>query len=135
METVAVSNVAHCRTRHRKIDNEAVDVPAAWMQPPPSASMRPTARRGVKQMLNLASLDTPATESGRFRRHARWNEAGRSDCNSVGEGCEHNRPLQQSGCRARFRLERYLAGGRSGLSADFPAAGSRSGSSSQTRQT
>jgi hypothetical protein len=85
----------------------------------------------------LASLDMPASESGTIppARAMERSWAFGLQRRSVGEGCEHNRPLQQSGSRARFQLERYLAGGRSGLSAHFRAAGSRSGSSSHTRQT
>jgi hypothetical protein len=91
--------------------------------------------RGVKQM--LASLGMPASESGMIppARAMERSWAFGLSLHIDGEGCEHNRPLQQSGFRARFQLERYLAGGRSGLSAHFRAAGSRSGSSSQTRQT
>lgn len=83
----------------------------------------------------LVSLDMPATEFGDSAATRDGTKLGVRVATAFGEGCEHNRPLQQSGCRARFRLERYLAGGRSGLSAHFRAAGSRSGSSSQTGQT
>lgn len=98
-----------------------------------SPSMRPTALRGVRQM--LASLDMPPPSPSGSAGARDGTKLGVRIATAFGEGCEHHWPLQQSGCRARFRLERYLAGGRSGLSAHFRAAGSRSGSSSQTRQT
>ena len=84
----------------------------------------------------LASLDIPASESGTIppARAMERSWAFGLQLHVVGEGCEHNRPLQQSDPDS-IQLERYLAGGRSGLSAHFRAAGSRSGSSSQTGQT
>lgn len=85
----------------------------------------------------LASVDVPAAESGTIppARAMERSSACGLQRHSIGAGCEHDRRQQRSGCRARFRFERYLAGGRSGLSAHFRAAGSRSGSSSQARQT
>src|SRR5436853_2650090 len=90
--------LAHCRTCHRKIDSEAGDVLAMWMQTPPSASMRPTALRGVKQM--LAPLDIPATKFGDSAATRDGTKLGVRIATAFGEGCEHNRPLQQPGCRA-----------------------------------
>ena len=85
----------------------------------------------------LASVDVPAAESGTIppARAMERSSACGLQRHSIGAGCEHDRRQQRSGCRARFRFERYLAGGRSGLSAHFRAAGSRTGSSSQARQT
>lgn len=84
----------------------------------------------------LASLDMPAFESGTIRRLARWNEAERSDCNATAlERVVSTIGLCSNPAAGLDFNERYLAGGRSGLSAHLRAAGSRSGSSSQTRQT
>ncbi len=123
-----------CRSGYRKIDNEDAAALAIRMQPGPPHPCDRHALRGVKRM--LASLHVPAAESTipPARAMERSLACGLQR-HSIGAGCEHDRSRQRSGCRARFRFERYLAGGRSGLSAHFRAAGSRSGSSSQARQT
>lgn len=116
-----------CRSCHRKIDYEAGGVPAMWMQPrPPHPCNRPPCERETDAKFSVAGHAGHRVRAIAPSRAMERSWA--SGCNSVGEGCEHNRPLQQSGCRARFRLERYFAGGRSGLSAHFRAAGSRSAS-------
>ncbi|MGY3117406.1 hypothetical protein ACVWXQ_001341 [Bradyrhizobium sp. S3.14.4] len=85
----------------------------------------------------LPSLGMPASESGTIppARAMERSWAFGLPLHIVGEGCERNRPLQQSGCRARFNPNVIWPGGRSGLSDYFRARGSRSGSSSQTTQT
>ncbi len=124
-----------CRSGHRKIDNEAAHVLAMRMQPGPPHPCDRHALRGVKQM--LASVDVPAAESGTIPPARAMGRS--SACRLQGPALVRVVSTidvnSRSGCRARFRFERYLAGGRSGPSAHFRAAGSRSGSSSQTRQT
>lgn len=91
METVAVSNVgapvelAMARAITRLATYRHLDAP------PPSASMRPTALRGVKQ--ELASLDMPTSESGTIplARAMERSWAFVLQRHSVGEGRERNR--------------------------------------------
>jgi len=84
----------------------------------------------------LASLNLPAAESGTIPPAARRTQRGSAGCHSTALGrVESTLGLRSNPAAGPISVGRYLAGGRSGLSAHFRAAGSRSGSSSQTRQT
>lgn len=135
MEIVAVSNIGRSvEVADRQIDGESADVLDMWMQPRLSHQSGPPPCESAKQ--TLESVDMPAAHSAAARAGTRdgtklkvrvatpqhWSWL----VSTIG-------PRQQFGGRARSR-GRYLAGGRSGLSAHFRAAKSRSGSSSQTRQ-
>lgn len=123
-----------CRSGHRKIDNEAAHVLAMRMQPgPPHPCDRHAARRETDASVGGRRPPSPTIPPARaMGRSSACRLQGRTALVRVVSTIDVN---SRSGCRARFRFERYLAGGRSGLSAHFRAAGSRSGSSSQARQT
>lgn len=82
METVAVSNAGAPveLTIARSITRPATYSPCG-MQPRRIHATDRSVRRETDA--KLASLDMPASEFGTIQRHARGNEAGRSDCNST----------------------------------------------------
>lgn len=124
-----------CRSRHRKIDDESADVLDMWMQPRLSHPSGPPPCEAPSRRSNRWTCRPPTPR--RLRRHARWNEAQSAGCNAttLELACEHNRSSAAVRRPGSISIGRYLAGGRSGLSAHFRAAGSCSGSSSQARQT
>ncbi|MET3971448.1 hypothetical protein ABID62_007547 [Bradyrhizobium sp. S3.9.1] len=85
----------------------------------------------------LPSLGMPASESGTIppARAMERSWAFGLPPHIVGEGCERKSASAAIRLPGSIQPERYLAGGRSGLSDYFRARGSRSGSSSQTTQT